>query len=340
MLNTMEKITIIGAGSWGSALSRLLGDNGHQVMLYDVSVETVNEINQFHTNTSKLPNGTLPDSVKATTNLSEAIEVSDIVCLVVPTAVIREVLVNLASVIKQPKLFVNAAKGIEPTTYKRVSEIVYEEIPHDKISGFVALTGPSHAEEVVLQLLTVVASASDSIEDAKRIQSIFSNHTYFRVYTVNDLIGAELGGSLKNVFALAAGMVTGLGYGDNAKAALITRGLIEMRRLAIALGAKEDTLFGLTGLGDLIVTATSTHSRNYQAGIKIAQGTNLEETLASIGMVVEGARTAKSAYFAAREFGIETPIIDAVYHVIYEYKDVKSSVMELMQRSLKEELIS
>jgi glycerol-3-phosphate dehydrogenase (NAD(P)+) len=336
----MEKITIIGAGSWGSALSRLLGDNGHQVILYDISEETIAEINTYHTNSSKLPGGILPDNVSATSNLADAINRSDIIALVVPTAVIREVLSDIAKVIHQPKLFVNAAKGIEPSTYKRVSEIVSEEIPQKYVSGFVALTGPSHAEEVVMQLLTVVAAASDHLEDAKRVQAMFSNHTYFRVYTVNDLVGAELGGSLKNVFALAAGMVTGLGFGDNAKAALITRGLVEMRRLALALGAKEDTLYGLTGLGDLIVTATSVHSRNYQAGIKIAKGTNLEETLQSIGMVVEGARTAKSAYFAAREFGIETPIIDAVYRVIYEYKDVKSSVMELMQRSLKEENIS
>jgi len=335
----MEKICIIGAGSWGSALSRILADNHHQVILYDVDEITVREINEFHTNKSKLADGKLPESVRATVCLKEAIENSDIIVLVVPTAVIRDVLNEIGSIITKPKLFVNAAKGIEPSTYKRVSEIVKEEIPARFIAGFVALTGPSHAEEVVMQMLTVIAAASDSIEDAKRVQKIFSNHIYFRVYTVNDLTGAELGGSLKNVFALAAGLVTGLGFGDNAKAALITRGLVEMRRLAIALGAKEDTLFGLTGLGDLIVTATSVHSRNYQAGIKIARGTNLEGTLKTIGMVVEGARTAKSAYFAARDFGIETPIIDAVYHVIYEYKDVRTSVMELMQRSLKEENI-
>jgi glycerol-3-phosphate dehydrogenase (NAD(P)+) len=333
----MEKIAIIGAGSWGSALARILGDNGHDVVLYDRNPETVNEINTLHTNIDKLPIGKLPDSVTATTEIRKAVEFGDIVVLAVPTKVIRDVIKEVNTVIDRPKLIVNASKGIEPDTYKRVSEIVYEVIDPSKILGFVALTGPSHGEEVIRQMLTVVAAASTSLECAERIQKIFSNHTYFRVYTVGDLIGAELGGSLKNIYAMASGMLYGLGYGDNARAALITRGLSEMSRLAKALGAKDETLFGLTGLGDLVVTTTSFHSRNFQAGIKIAQGENLHDTLASMSMVVEGARTCLSAYQAAKELNIYTPIIDAVYEVIYHEKPVKGAIDELMLKSLKPE---
>ena len=244
-----ERIAIIGAGSWGSALARIISDNGYEVKLFDVDENIVNEINQFHTNKSKLPVGTLNENVTATTNLKEAIAFGDLIVLAVPTAVIRGVLANINKVIESPKIFVNASKGIEPNTYKRVSEITKEEVDAKYIKGFVELSGPSHAEEVIQQMLTVVTAASDDMEIAKKVQEIFSNQTYFRVYRLNDLIGAELGGSLKNIIALASGILEGLGYGDNTKAALITRGLVEMRRLAVAMGAKEETLFGLTGLG-------------------------------------------------------------------------------------------
>lgn len=333
----MEKVTIIGAGSWGSALARILGDNNHQVLLYDRDEATIEEINKYHTNIAKLPVGKLPDSVKATTDIKEAVTFGDVLVLSVPTKVIRGVITEINEVVDKPKLIVNASKGIEPDTYKRVSEIVYEVIDNDKILGFVALTGPSHGEEVINQMLTVIAAASASQEMAERVQKMFSNYTYFRVYTVNDLIGAELGGSIKNVFAMAAGMLYGLGYGDNARAALITRGLSEMRRLAVALGAKEETIYGLTGLGDLVVTTTSFHSRNFQAGVKIAQGKNLKQTLASMSMVVEGARTALSAYQAARKHNIYTPIIDAVYNIIYHQQPVKEAIDELMLKALKPE---
>lgn len=333
------KVTIIGAGSWGSALARLLADNNHSVLLYDISQETIDEINQFHTNLSKLPQGTLPITVVATTNLFQAINSSDIIVLSVPTKVIRETLIEMAKVIQSPKLFVNASKGLEPLTHKRVSEIVKEEIPQDRIKGFVALTGPSHAEEVIQGLPTAICSASESSEDAKLIQTLFSNTVNFRVYTLNDLIGAELGGALKNVYAVASGMLEGLGYGDNARAALISRALFEMTKLAVALGAKEATLFGLTGLGDLVVTTSSHHSRNFQAGVKLSQGKNLEQTIQSIPMVVEGFRTTLAAYDVAKLLMIDTPIIDAVYSVIYEKQDVKLAVQELMMRALKDEFV-
>ena len=218
----MEKLVIIGAGSWGSGLARIIGDNGYEIMMYDINQKQVDEINQFHTNRAKLPVGVLNESVRATSNLKEAIAFGAIVVLVVPTAVIRSILYEINAVIRTPKLFVNASKGLEPNTFKRVSEIVEEEISPAFVKGFVALSGPSHAEEVILQMLTLVTAASKQSEYAELIQRIFSNQSYFRVYTTNDLVGVELCGALKNVIALASGIVTGLGYGDNTKAALIT----------------------------------------------------------------------------------------------------------------------
>lgn len=337
MIKQTEKITVIGAGSWGSALTRIISDNGYEVVLFDVNEAVVHEINTFHTNTSKLPNGKLSKRVKATTDLQFATQFADIILLAVPTAVIRGVLQKIGKVLDSKKIFVNASKGIEPETFKRVSQIVAEEIPNEFIEGFVALTGPSHAEEVILKMLTVVTAASDDMVIAEKIQKIFSNDSYFRVYTLDDLIGAELGGSLKNIIALASGIAEGLGYGDNTKAALITRGLVEMQRIAVAMGAKEHTLFGLTGLGDLVVTCMSRHSRNFQAGYKIGSGKDLEKTLSEMTMVVEGARSCISAYQVARKLNIETPIIDGVYDIIYNHRDPKETVLELMSRSLKEE---
>ena len=333
----MENITVIGAGSWGCALSRILADNGYSVLLYDIDEKTVNEINEFHTNTNKLFEAKLPETVFATSNIKEAITYSDTIVLVVPTAVVRGVLKQINSVIDNKKLFINASKGMEPDTFKRVSEIVKEEINEKYYEGFVALTGPSHAEEVVHQKLTVIGAASDNLEHAKKVQNMFSNQQYFRVYTVNDLVGAELGGSLKNIYALATGIVDGIGFGVNAKAAVITRALVEMKRLAKVLGAKEDTLNGLTGVGDLIVTCTSNLSRNYQAGYMIGKGENLEEALSKMTMVVEGARTCISAYQAARKYNIYTPVIDAVYEVIYNHKQPLDVIKTLMSTSLKEE---
>ena len=331
------KISVIGAGSWGTALSRIISDNGYQVLIYDINQETIDEINNNHTNISKLPNGVLNDNVRGTTNLEDAIAFGDIILLVVPTKVIRGVLENINKVIKQKKIFVNASKGIEPKTFKRVSEIVYEVIKPDFIEGFVALTGPSHAEEVIMQMLTMVTAASNDLKYSYIIQNIFSNQTYFRVYALDDLIGAELGGSLKNIIALASGMLDGLGYGDNAKAALVTRGLVEIQKLAMALGAKEKTLFGLTGLGDLVVTCFSAHSRNFQAGRKIASGKDLAKTLSEMSMVVEGARSCEAAYYASKELNVETPIIDAIYDVIYNQHQPMDVINKLMQRSLKQE---
>ena len=333
----MEKITIIGAGSWGSGLARIISDNGYHVKMFDVDQSIIDEINTFHTNKSKLPVGTLNENVTATTSIKEAVDFADLIVLVVPTAVIRNALRNISQVISSKKLFVNASKGIEPNTFKRVSEIVKEEIKNEYLEGFVALTGPSHAEEVILQMLTLVTASSENLEHAKTVQRIFSNQTYFRVYTINDLTGAELCGSLKNIIAVAAGMLHGLGFGDNTKAALITRGLVEINRIATLLGAEEKTIYGLAGLGDLVVTCTSFHSRNFQAGVKIASGKDLKQTLSEMSMVVEGARTAIAAHQIIEKYQIYAPIIEAVYDVIYRQIDPKERILELMQNSLKDE---
>ena len=333
----MKNITIIGAGSWGCALSRILADNGYEVLLYDIDQKTVDEINTYHTNSNKLFNAMLPLTVAATTDIKKAIDFSSYIVLVVPTAVVRGVLKQINLVINNKKIFINASKGMEPNTFKRVSEIVQEEIDNDYFEGFVALTGPSHAEEVVEQKLTVISSASDNLEHAKAIQNMFSNQQYFRVYTVNDLVGAELGGALKNIYALATGIVDGIGFGVNAKAAVITRALVEMKRLAKVLGAKEETLNGLTGVGDLIVTCTSNLSRNYQAGYMIGKGENLEEALSKMTMVVEGARTCISAYQAAKQYNVYTPLIDGVYEIIYNHKSPLEVLKEFMNTNLKDE---
>ncbi len=336
-MKNIDKIAVIGAGSWGCALSRILGDNGHDVLIYDIDQKAIEEINTYHTNKSKLFEGELPLNVKGTTSLDEVVKFADNILLVIPTKVIRSVLADINSRLTEKKLFINASKGIEPDTYKRVSEVVYEEIDDNYIDGFVALTGPSHAEEVIKQKLTLVAAASTNEEHAYKVQKLFSNNVYFRVYRLYDLIGAELGGSLKNVYAIGAGICEGLGFGVNARSALITRALIEMKKLAVAMGAKEDTLDGLTGIGDLIVTCTSNLSRNYQAGVQIAQGKNLKSTLSNMPMIVEGARTCISAYQVARKLNIETPIIDAIYNVLYNGHDPKEETKNMMSRTLKEE---
>lgn len=333
----MSIITVIGAGSWGTALAQLLDDNKQTVKLYDISPERVEEINQKHTNEFFLPGVKLSETIRAYSDLSEALEDSEMVLMVVPTKVIRSSLKSINQALDHPVIFVNASKGIEPNTYKRVSEIVYEEIDADKLLGFVSLTGPSHAEEVIQRQLTSITAASDKMELAKRVQETFNNEHYFRVYTANDLIGAEIGGSLKNIIALAAGIIAGLGYGDNTRAALITRGLAEMRRLAVAMGAKEETLFGLAGIGDLVVTATSQHSRNFQAGYRIGSGSNLKEALASMTMVVEGVRSCEAAYQYAKDHNIEMPITFAVYDVIFNEVEPRDAIKELMCRDLKEE---
>lgn len=329
------KITVIGGGSWGLALSKVLSNNNHQVLVYDINEKIVNKINELHICLQL--NADIPENIVATSNMEEAMNYSETILFVVPTKVLRIAINEALKVIKKPKLIINAAKGIEPETFLRISEIFTEMFPKELLKGFVALSGPSHAEEVIRGLTTVVTASSENEEDAKFVQNLFHNTDYFRVYTSKDLKGAELGGALKNIFALASGLIAGKGLGDNARAALISRGLVEMSKFYEIYGADPKSLMGLSGIGDLVVTCTSPHSRNYQAGFKIGNGKDLEETLNSMTMVVEGIRTCEAAYRFAKDKNIEIPIISAVYEVLFNKMDPDIAKNMLLGRSSKPE---
>lgn len=329
-------MAVLGAGSWGSALANVLFENGHQVTLWTRDAKQCEEINTLHTNRRYLPDFTFPEKLKATTDLTEAISEVDVILFVIPTKGIRQLSKLVNHLLKRKVTIVHASKGLEETTYKRLSEVISEEISEDVVDGIVALSGPSHAEEVIAKDLTTVTAASTSLAAAERVQSLFIND-YFRVYTNTDIIGVEIGAALKNIIALGAGVIAGLGYGDNAKAGLVTRGLAEISRLGIELGAEPLTFMGLSGVGDLIVTCTSPHSRNWRAGYQIGQGKPVETVLNDMGMVVEGIFTTKAAYELARTHEIDMPITEAIYKVVYEKADVKYAILNLMQREGKAE---
>ncbi|SFJ00516.1 MULTISPECIES: NAD(P)H-dependent glycerol-3-phosphate dehydrogenase [unclassified Bacillus (in: firmicutes)] len=333
----MKKITVVGAGSWGTALAMVLADNGHDVRLWGNRAELMDEMNEKHENSRYLPGVTLPASIVAYSSLEEALVGVDTVLLVVPTKAYREVLQNMKKIVSQPITWIHASKGIEPGTSKRISEVIEEEIPAHLIRDVVVLSGPSHAEEVGLRQATTVTSAAKRMEAAEEVQDLFMN-SYFRVYTNPDIIGVELGGALKNIIALAAGITDGLGLGDNAKAALMTRGLTEIARLGSEMGGNPLTFAGLTGMGDLIVTCTSVHSRNWRAGNMLGKGCSLEEVLDSMGMVVEGVRTTKAAYEMAKKMDVEMPITTVLYDVLFNEKNVKDAVGTLMGRVRKHEV--
>ena len=327
----MERITVVGAGSWGTALAMVLACNGHEVRLWGHKEEQINEINSNHTNAKYLPGISLPPSIKGYYSLEQALEGIATIILAVPTKAIREVLKNICSIINSPLTVVHVSKGIEPDSLMRVSEIIEDEMPDYLLNSVVVLSGPSHAEEVSLRHPTTVTVSSKDMKATDYVQDLFMNQ-HFRVYTNPDVVGVEIGGSLKNIIALAAGITDGLGYGDNAKAALITRGLAEIARLGSALGANPLTFSGLTGIGDLIVTCTSVHSRNWRAGNLLGKGQNLEQVLENMGMVVEGVRTTKAAYQLAEKMDVKMPITYALYDVLFNNKDVKAAVDSLMTR--------
>ncbi|MEZ2324832.1 NAD(P)H-dependent glycerol-3-phosphate dehydrogenase [Bacillus tropicus] len=333
----MKKITVIGAGSWGTALSMVLADNRHEVRIFGNKVDQIHEINEKHTNETYLPEIQLPETIKGYESLEEAMSGIDTVLLVVPTKAIRSVMQQLKNVVKQPITIIHASKGIEPGSFKRISEMIEEEMPKELVESIVVLSGPSHAEEVSLRHPTTVTAASYHLQAAEKTQELFMN-TNFRVYTNRDVLGVELGGALKNIIALGAGISDGLGYGDNAKAALISRGLTEITRLGCEMGANPLTFAGLTGVGDLIVTCTSVHSRNWRAGNLLGKGHNLEEVLENMGMVVEGVRTAEAAYNLAKKMNIEMPITNAIYNVLFNGKNAKEEVDVLMGRTGKGEV--
>ncbi len=327
----MEKIAVIGAGSWGTALSIVLADNGHEVRLWGHKKKQIDEINTLHTNQQYLPDIILPETVVGYDQLVQALKGIHTIVLAVPTKAIREVLNQIVQLAEQELTVIHVSKGIEPDSLKRISEIIEEEMPKELLKDIVVLSGPSHAEEVSLRHPTTVTSSSENIEAAEYVQDLFMNK-YFRVYTNSDIVGVEIGGALKNIIALCAGITDGLGYGDNAKAALITRGLAEIARLGTALGANPLTFSGLTGIGDLIVTCTSVHSRNWRAGNMLGKGLSLDDVLENMGMVVEGVRTTKAAYQLAERMNVSMPITSALYHVLFNGENPKDAVDSLMGR--------
>ena len=292
-----EIVAVLGPGSWGTALSMVLDENQHEVRLWGVDSKQIAEINTEHTNKNYLPETQLSDGIVGYTDLEKAITGATYILFVVPTKAIRSVAKQVAALLdgKTKPVLIHASKGLEQETHKRISVIIEEEISSDLHDGLVVLSGPSHAEEVAKKDITTITAASGTDEIAKKVQKLFINH-YFRVYTNSDVIGVELGAALKNIIAVGAGALHGLGYGDNAKAALMTRGLAEISRLGVAFGADPLTFIGLSGVGDLIVTGTSIHSRNWRAGNLLGKKVPLSAVFESVGMVVEGVRTTKAAY--------------------------------------------
>lgn len=333
----MNRVTVFGAGSWGTSLAIVLAENGHDTLLWSHRKEQANEINIQHTNVKYLPSTILPTNLRATSDMNEAVNHGEIIVMAVPTKGIRETCKKMLQTLGKKILFVHVSKGIEPNTLLRISQIMREEIPAKYIEDIVVLSGPSHAEEVVQHHPTTVAAACENLASAERIQDLFMNQ-YFRVYTNQDVVGVEIGGALKNVIALAAGAVDGLGFGDNAKAALITRGLAEISRLGVKMGANPLTFAGLTGMGDLVVTCTSVHSRNWRAGNMLGKGMTLDEILDQMGMVVEGVRTTQAAHQLAQEYNVSMPISEALYGVLFEGKDPHKTVEKLMLREKTHEL--
>ncbi|MBU0600105.1 NAD(P)H-dependent glycerol-3-phosphate dehydrogenase [bacterium] len=329
------KISLIGAGSWGTALSILLYQNGHQVRLWDFLKDHLAKIKEELENKRCLPGVPLPKDISFTFDLNQAIEEGEYIIFAIPSHFLRDTLRKIKSC-REDKKIISVIKGIENDTFLRPSQIIEEVLPQFK-EKVVVFSGPSHAEEVSRNIPTSVVVSSSKTEDAEEIQRLFIS-PYFRVYTSKDLVGVELGGALKNVIAIAVGICDGLGLGDNTKAALITRGLAEITRLGVALGANAHTFAGLSGMGDLIVTCLSKHSRNRLFGELIGKGNSLEEALSKMTMVAEGVKTAKSVYELAFQTKIELPICEQVFYILYQGKDPKTTVRELMLRDPKAEL--
>ena len=334
----MAKISVIGSGGWGIALTILLHKNGHDLTIWSFDKKEAEELKITRENKTKLPNILLPEDVKVTDDLREAVDDKDILILAVPSKAIRSVSKSLKNIIKDNQIIVNVAKGLEEDTLKTMTDIIEEELK-DKNPKVAVLSGPSHAEEVGRGIPTTCVISANNKELTLYLQNIFMNPS-FRVYTSPDMLGVEIGGALKNVIALAAGIADGLNYGDNTKAALITRGIKEISSLGVAMGGEQSTFYGLTGLGDLIVTCASMHSRNRRAGILLGQGKTLDEAIKEVNMVVEGVYSAKSALMAAKKYNVEIPIIEQVNAVLFENKNAAEAVNELMIRDKKLEIQS
>ena len=330
----MAKISVIGSGSWGTAIAWLLSNNGHDLTLWSYLEEENEMLCESHENKDKLPGVILPETVKYTTSLEKAVNGADMLIMAVPSVAVRATSKNLKALVPDGMIIVDVAKGIEEATLKIMTDVIEEEIPQANVA---VLSGPSHAEEVGKGLPTTIVAGAHDIETAKRIQDVFMNPV-FRVYTSLDMLGIEIGAALKNVIALAAGIADGLGYGDNTKAALITRGIAEISRLGVEMGAKASTFSGLTGIGDLVVTCASMHSRNRRAGILIGQGMSMQEAMDEVHMVVEGVYSAKAGLKLAEKYHVEMPIVKAVNEILFENKAASNAVMDLMLRMPKDEI--
>ncbi len=329
----MADTGIIGAGSWGCALAAVLERNGHPVTVWSIVEAEVSMLQKEHEHKDKLPGVALGERVSFTSDLKEAAEGKELLVLAVPSVYTRSTARQMAPFLKQGQIVVCVAKGIEENSLMTLTEIIEQEIP---AADAAVMCGPSHAEEVGRGLPTTVVAGAKTRQTAEYIQGLFMNEV-FRVYTSPDVLGMELGGALKNVIALAAGMADGLGFGDNTKAALITRGMAEIRRLAVKMGAGAETMNGLTGIGDLIVTCASRHSRNRKAGMLMGQGYTMQQAMDEVKMVVEGVYSAKAAIALSKKYGVSMPIIEQVNRVLFEDKPVKEAVTELMLRDKKAE---
>lgn len=329
------KVGVLGAGGWGAALGMLLDENGHDVCIWEYNVDVASRLAESRENMF-LPDIRVPDSIFITADLKRAAGDADVILLTLPSHAVRSVAVEMAKIGVENKIFVSGSKGIENHSLCRISQILIHSIPGLQENHIVCLSGPSHAEEVARKMPTVVTAASTNSEASKTVQQLFMND-HFRVYTSRDLVGVELGGSLKNVIAVAAGISDGAGFGDNTKAALITRGIVEITRLGTAMGAHPDTFAGLSGMGDLIVTCTSRHSRNRYVGEEVGKGRSLKEVLDGMNMVAEGVRTTQSVLDLSKHHKIEMPITEEVYKVLFEGKNAKQAVRDLMSRSQKTE---
>ena len=331
-----EKIAVIGAGSWGTTLADLLAKKGHAVTLWAYEPELVLEMRQKRENSLFLPGHGLSEELAFTNDLAEAYAGCSMVLCVVPSQLVRRVMQNSLPFLPEGVIIVSASKGIEVDTLATVSEIYREILPERLAARFAALSGPSFAREVAQEMPTAVAVASESVQVALRVQEAFTT-SFFRVYRNDDVVGVELGGAIKNVIAIAAGISDGLGFGCNTRAALITRGLAEMTRLGLAMGAQAATFAGLAGMGDLVLTCTGDLSRNRTVGMQIGQGRQLAEILGEMRMVAEGVKTTESAYNLAQKLGVEMPIIEQMYQLLYRDKPAREAVLELMTRNLKAE---
>lgn len=334
------KVAVIGAGAWGGALAQVLADNQHTVYLWSRNQEDVDYINQHHVIQILAKKGIeheLPTTITASTKLAEIVSQAEVIIMAVPSYALRAVSEQVNALLQKPTLFVTVTKGLEPKTKMTMAEVVEDVLNPAYTMGVVALTGPSHAEEVIKRKITAVVSACVDIKHATTVQKLFNNQTYFRVYANEDRKGAEIGGALKNIIAILSGMVTEYDLGDNARAALITRGLFEMVKIGVALGGQERTFSGLAGLGDLIVTTTSENSRNFQAGRLLAKGMKVQDIENFTGATVEGIHAVNSAHEITTELNIYSPLIDLLYDVVTEKITAEQAISLVVDREMKDE---